>query len=192
MRSASSSASPHAIRACSRARASSKTGSAWRTGARSRRLTNSSNICVGSRDRPLEAIARDQRRRRELVTRHRSRGLLPLSGLVSAALPAANRRFGRNNSASLGSGSRLCDPLALRAPVGRMGRAASTDRQSRPDVIRRRLDRALARSHARIALRPHDPGTGEEIDKREIVKGYEYGLSPKGTLLRVATRIGAP
>jgi len=58
-----------------------------------------------------------------------------------------------------------------------MGRAASTDRQSRPGVIRRRLDRALARSHARIALRPHDPGTGEEIDKREIVKGYEYGLS---------------
>jgi DNA end-binding protein Ku len=25
-----------------------------------------------------------------------------------------------------------------------------------------------------IALRPHDPGTGEEIDKREVVKGYEY------------------
>jgi DNA end-binding protein Ku len=23
-------------------------------------------------------------------------------------------------------------------------------------------------------LRPHDPGTGEEIDKREVVKGYEY------------------
>src|ERR1700747_350574 len=56
-----------------------------------------------------------------------------------------------------------------------MGRAASTDRQSRPGVIRRRVDRGLARSHARIALRPHDPGTGEEIGKREIVKGYEYG-----------------
>jgi DNA end-binding protein Ku len=27
----------------------------------------------------------------------------------------------------------------------------------------------------RIALRPHDPETGEEIDKREVVKGYEYG-----------------
>lgn len=26
----------------------------------------------------------------------------------------------------------------------------------------------------RITLRPHDPGTGEEIEKREIVKGYEY------------------
>jgi len=26
----------------------------------------------------------------------------------------------------------------------------------------------------RITLRPHDPGTGEEIDKREVVKGYEY------------------
>jgi DNA end-binding protein Ku len=26
----------------------------------------------------------------------------------------------------------------------------------------------------RIALRPHDPGTGEEIEKTEVVKGYEY------------------
>jgi DNA end-binding protein Ku len=26
----------------------------------------------------------------------------------------------------------------------------------------------------RITLRPHDPGTGEEIDKREVVRGYEY------------------
>jgi hypothetical protein len=26
----------------------------------------------------------------------------------------------------------------------------------------------------RIALRPHDPKTGEEIEKSEIVKGYEY------------------
>ena len=27
----------------------------------------------------------------------------------------------------------------------------------------------------RIALRPHDPRTDEEIEKSEIVKGYEYG-----------------
>src|SRR5947209_3171235 len=26
----------------------------------------------------------------------------------------------------------------------------------------------------RITLRPHDPGTGEEIEKRDVVKGYEY------------------
>ena len=26
----------------------------------------------------------------------------------------------------------------------------------------------------RIALRPHDPSTGEEIDKSRVVKGYEY------------------
>ena len=26
----------------------------------------------------------------------------------------------------------------------------------------------------RITLGPHDPGTGEEIEKREVVKGYEY------------------
>src|SRR4051794_21092478 len=26
----------------------------------------------------------------------------------------------------------------------------------------------------RITLRPHDPETGEEIEKREVIKGYEY------------------
>jgi DNA end-binding protein Ku len=26
----------------------------------------------------------------------------------------------------------------------------------------------------RITLRPHDPGTGEEVEKRAVVKGYEY------------------
>ena len=29
----------------------------------------------------------------------------------------------------------------------------------------------------RVTLRPHDPGTGEEIDKREVVKGYEYAAA---------------
>ena len=27
---------------------------------------------------------------------------------------------------------------------------------------------------ARVALRPHDPHTGEEIEREEVVKGYEY------------------
>ena len=27
----------------------------------------------------------------------------------------------------------------------------------------------------RVTIRPHDPQTGEEIDKAEVVKGYEYG-----------------
>src|SRR5215472_17893534 len=27
----------------------------------------------------------------------------------------------------------------------------------------------------RIALRPHDPSTSGEIDKSQVVKGYEYG-----------------
>jgi DNA end-binding protein Ku len=31
-----------------------------------------------------------------------------------------------------------------------------------------------SRAATRITLRPHDPGTGEEIEKREVVKGYEY------------------
>jgi DNA end-binding protein Ku len=32
-----------------------------------------------------------------------------------------------------------------------------------------------SRTGTRITLRPHDPETGEEIEKREVVKGYEYG-----------------
>ena len=36
-------------------------------------------------------------------------------------------------------------------------------------------DADQSRAATRIALRPHDPGTGEEIDRREVVKGYEYG-----------------
>ena len=31
-----------------------------------------------------------------------------------------------------------------------------------------------SRAATRITLRPHDPGTGEEVDKAEVVKGYEY------------------
>src|SRR5690348_15165219 len=27
---------------------------------------------------------------------------------------------------------------------------------------------------SRISLRPHDPSTGEEIEREEVVKGYEY------------------
>jgi DNA end-binding protein Ku len=51
---------------------------------------------------------------------------------------------------------------------------------SAPSVPRLLADNAspdAVQSHAatRITLRPHDPGTGEEIDKREVVKGYEYG-----------------
>src|SRR5215468_11140042 len=33
----------------------------------------------------------------------------------------------------------------------------------------------LSPAATRIALRPHDPETGEAIDKREVVRGYEYG-----------------
>jgi DNA end-binding protein Ku len=34
----------------------------------------------------------------------------------------------------------------------------------------------------RIALRPHDPTTGEEIEKAEVVKGYEYSRGQFVTL----------
>jgi hypothetical protein len=29
-------------------------------------------------------------------------------------------------------------------------------------------------SPSRVALHPHDPHTGEEIEREEVVKGYEY------------------
>src|SRR5882757_1318512 len=50
---------------------------------------------------------------------------------------------------------------------------------SAPSVTRLRADNAGADGDespaaTRITLRPHDPGTGEEIEKREVVKGYEY------------------
>jgi DNA end-binding protein Ku len=49
---------------------------------------------------------------------------------------------------------------------------------SAPSVPRLRADNASADGDhspaTRIMLRPHDPGTGEEIEKREVVKGYEY------------------
>src|SRR5205085_5074199 len=35
-------------------------------------------------------------------------------------------------------------------------------------------DRDESTVATRITLRPHDPGTGEEIEKREVCKGYEY------------------
>src|SRR5947207_12439931 len=50
---------------------------------------------------------------------------------------------------------------------------------SAPSVPRLLLDNASADGDqspaaTRITLRPHDPGSGEEIEKREVVKGYEY------------------
>jgi DNA end-binding protein Ku len=56
--------------------------------------------------------------------------------------------------------------------AGQQGSASSTPRlpaeNGSPDADQ-------SRAVTRIALRPHDPGTGEEIDKREVVKGYESG-----------------
>jgi DNA end-binding protein Ku len=47
---------------------------------------------------------------------------------------------------------------------------------SRPRVDLGAAERADQPGTAtRIALRPHDPRTGEEIEKSEVVKGYEYG-----------------
>src|SRR5437762_9596333 len=53
------------------------------------------------------------------------------------------------------------------------------EQQAERSVMRLRADSAApdgeqSPAPTRITLRPHDPGTGEEIEKHEVVKGYEY------------------
>ena len=54
---------------------------------------------------------------------------------------------------------------------GRQGSAPSAPRLLADDVSPGGDQSPAA---TRVTLRPHDPGTGEEIEKREVVKGYEY------------------
>jgi DNA end-binding protein Ku len=57
------------------------------------------------------------------------------------------------------------------------GQTEEIRRASRP--VTTRDDSGLAEDQSgpatRIMLRPHDPGTGQEVEKEEVVKGYEYG-----------------
>src|SRR5215468_45421 len=55
--------------------------------------------------------------------------------------------------------------------AGQQGSASSSARTPTEDGSPDEDPRPAA---TRIALRPHDPGTGEAIDKREVVRGYEY------------------
>jgi DNA end-binding protein Ku len=57
------------------------------------------------------------------------------------------------------------------------GRGQENRDTSRATMVARDAEEDVAdhsRAATRIALRPHDPGTGEEIEKTEVVKGYEY------------------
>src|SRR5438067_4132788 len=54
---------------------------------------------------------------------------------------------------------------------GRQGSAPSVSRLPGDNAS---ADGDQSPAATRITLRPHDPGTGEEIDKREVLKGYEY------------------
>jgi DNA end-binding protein Ku len=54
---------------------------------------------------------------------------------------------------------------------GRQGSAPSVPRLLADDAS---PDRDQSPAATRVTLRPHDPATGEEVDKREVVKGYEY------------------
>jgi DNA end-binding protein Ku len=59
--------------------------------------------------------------------------------------------------------------------------ADEPDRERDASGLRPRVDLGAAEradqpgTATPIALRPHDPRTGEEIEKSEVVKGYEYG-----------------
>ena len=57
------------------------------------------------------------------------------------------------------------------------GRGQDIRDTSRATMLARDAEEDVAdqgRAATRITLRPHDPGTGEEIEKTEVVKGYEY------------------
>src|SRR5437868_6167676 len=54
---------------------------------------------------------------------------------------------------------------------GQQGSAPSAPRLLADDAS---LDGDQSLAATRVTLRPHDPATGEEIDKRRVVKGYEY------------------
>ncbi len=56
--------------------------------------------------------------------------------------------------------------------------------EARPTVRRDGSDADTDQSSpaTRITIRPHDPGTGDEIEKSEVVKGYEYSRGQFVTL----------
>ena len=54
------------------------------------------------------------------------------------------------------------------------GQQASAPSAPRLLVDDASLDGERSPAATRVTLRPHDPATGEEIDKREVVNGYEY------------------
>jgi DNA end-binding protein Ku len=70
---------------------------------------------------------------------------------------AANRARGTGGCPGRGAGPRP-------------QRGTGTDIQPRDD----QEDEHQTRDATRIVLRPHDPSTGEEVEKEEVVKGYEY------------------
>ena len=104
-----------------------------------------------------------------------ARELERFSAPVSGVLPgfiSRRRRRAQNPFVC----TRCGDRLRLTSPARRSRIEIGTGRlapdQDRSQPIRERPSEDQA---TRIALRPHDPRTGEEIEKSEVVKGYEYG-----------------
>jgi hypothetical protein len=58
--------------------------------------------------------------------------------------------------------------------IGAEGRQGSAPSVPRLPADNASADGDQSPAATRITLRPHDPGTGAEIEKREVVKGYEY------------------
>jgi hypothetical protein len=70
----------------------------------------------------------------------------------------------------------VCVTLVNRATysLSEMPNVASTVDISTLCATDASLDGDQSPAATRVTLRPHDPATGEEIDKRQVVKGYEY------------------
>jgi hypothetical protein len=109
--------------------------------------------------------------------RHATGELERFSAPLSGVLP--NLSFARNLARETHSPA---PGMATSSGRGSRRRAAywSKDKNSRTDqcqdfpgmIATRRADQT--RPATRISLRPHDPSTGEEIEREEVVKGYEY------------------
>ena len=64
----------------------------------------------------------------------------------------------------------------IQGELADQGRLEAVTQPSRPQLLQHDdgHDADQSRAATQITIRPHDPETGEEIEKAEVVKGYEY------------------
>jgi len=99
------------------------------------------------------------------------RFLAPLSGVLPDLSFARNHAHEINSSAPSLAG----DPGGTRRQPDQIPEQDISYRSAPRFTDDARQDE-LDQSHAvtRITLRPHDPSSGDEVEKEEVVKGYEY------------------